>query len=311
MSNKIKIIFLGNSASAPTSTRNLTSVLLNYNGENYLFDCPENTQQQVMKAKQSLMKINNIFISHLHGDHYFGLFGLLSSFKLSNRTLPLTIFVPTGSKKTLDSLIQQTIDNKTLDYKITIKETNAGKILDTTEIQVNAIALDHSIKTNGYIFKIKDKIGRFNKEKAKKLKIPEGPLYSKLQKGKSIKLDGKTITPSQVIDYKYKKTGKKIAYLCDTAVLKKIPQILEDADILIHEATFFKEDEKKAKLVKHSVAEEVLIFAKKIKAKNTYLTHISSKYQDLEERESILQKQNKNQKINIIKDLENIEIEDY
>ena len=310
MSNKIKIVFLGNCASAPTSLRNLTSVLINYNGQGYLFDCPENTQQQIMKSKLSAMKINDIFITHMHGDHYFGLFGLLSSFKLNNRTNEINIYVPKGEKKNLEHLINLTIfDKHKPEYKITIKEVEKGKIFENQEIVIETLPLEHSIKTNGYIFKIKDKIGKFNKEKALKLKIPEGPLFAKLQQGKSIKINGKIIKPEQVMDYKFKKLGKKIAYLTDTAVLKKISKILEGTDLLIHESTFFKEDAEKARLVKHTVAQDLLVFSKKAKIKQLYLTHISGKYTDLEEREKQLQKQFKNLKI--AKNLEEIEIEDY
>lgn len=312
MSSKIKVVFLGNSASLPTAERNLSSMLLNYNGQNYLFDCPENCQQQIMKAKQSIMKINNIFITHMHGDHFFGLLGLLSSFKLNNRTAPLNIYVPKNEKKNLEQLIKLTVyDTYVPEYKINIIEVEKGIAFENQELKVEVISLEHTTRTNGYVFKIKDKIGKFNKVKALKLKIPEGPLFSQLQKGNSIKINGKTIKPEAVMDYKFKKLGKKIAYLCDTQVLKKISKELQDTDILIHECTFFAEDREKAKLVKHAVAEDIPAFAKKIKAKQIYLTHISSKYNDLEKREKQLQKQNKGQKINVIHALKEIVIDDY
>jgi ribonuclease Z len=312
MSNKIKVFFLGNSASLPTAERNLSCVLINYTGQNYLFDCPENCQQQIMKSKQSIMKINNIFLSHMHGDHFFGLLGLLSSFKLNNRTAALNIFVPKNEKKNLEQLIKLTIyDKYPPEYKINIVEVEKSIALEDKEIKIEAISLDHTTRTNGYIFKIKDKVGKFNKAKALKLKIPEGPLFSELQKGKSIKLKGKTIKPEMVMDYKFKKIGKKIAYLCDTQILKKIPKELIGTDLLVHESTFFEEDKDKARLVKHAVAEEIPSFAKKIKAKQIYLTHISSKYNDLEKREKQLQKQSKGQKINVIHGLKELEIEDY
>ena len=312
MSNKIKVFFLGNSASLPTADRNLSAMLINYNGQNYLFDCPENCQQQIMKVKQSVMKINNIFLSHMHGDHFFGLFGMLSTFKLNNRITPLNIYVPKNEKKNLEQLIRLTIyDKYPPEYKININEVERKIAYQDKDTQVEAISLDHTTRTNGYIFKIKDKIGKFNKAKALKLKIPEGPLFSQLQKGKSIKLNGKTIKPEMVMDYKFKKTGKKIAYLCDTQVLKNVPKELVGTDVLVHESTFFEEDKEKAKLVKHSVAEEIPNFSKKAKVKHLYLTHISSKYNDLEKREKELQKKNKGQKINIVHGIKEIELDDY
>lgn len=312
MSNKIKVFFLGNSASIPTADRNLSSMLINYNGQNYLFDCPENCQQQIMKVKQSVMKINNIFLSHMHGDHFFGLFGLLSTFKLNNRTAPINIYVPKNEKKNLEQFIKLTIyDKYPPEYKINIKEVEKNIAYQDKDIQVDVISLDHTTITNGYIFKIKDKVGKFNKAKALKLKIPEGPLFSQLQKGKSIKLNGKTIKPEMVMDYKFKKIGKKIAYLCDTQVLKKVPKPLIDTDLLVHECTFFEEDKEKAKLVKHAVAEEIPVFAKKAKVKHLCLTHISTKYNDLEKREKELRKKNKGQKINIVHGLKEIELNDF
>ncbi len=250
----------------------------------------------------------------MHGDHFFGLLGLLSTFKLNNRTAQLNIFVPKNEKKQLETLIKLTIyDAYPSEYKINIIEAEKGLAFEDKEIKVEVISLDHTTRTNGYIFKVKDKVGKFNKAKALKLNIPEGPLFSDLQKGKTIKLKGKTIKPEMVMDYKFKKIGKRIAYLADTAILKVIPKELLYTDILIHECTFFEEDREKAKAVKHSVAEDIPAFAKKAKVKQLFLIHISSKYNDLEKREKDLQKKAKSTGIKpiIIHGLKEIGIDDY
>jgi len=151
-------------------------------------------------------------------------------------------------------------------------------------------------------------LGKFNREKALKLKIPEGPLFSKLSEGKSIKLNGKIITPEMVLDESKRKTGKKILYLTDTKIIKP-KKILENSDILIHECTFGKDEEKKANLVKHSTSVGVADFAKKINAKYLYLVHISSRYQETDQ---ILKEAKKFFKNTIIpKDLDSFEIDDY
>lgn len=306
MSDKLKVYYLGTSASSPTKTRNLTSLLINYRGKNYLFDSPENVQQQIMKVGESLLKIENIFITHLHGDHYFGIIGLLSTMQLNNRETPINIFVPVGQKRNfLDFLKSARI--RTL-FEININELKANNSIKTEDLTITAIALVHSTPTLGYVFKINDKIGKFNKDKAIKLGIPEGPLFRKLQEGKSIKVDKKTIKPKDVIDYSFKKIGKKIAYLTDTEPLKKPPKILHDLDILVHESTFGPEFAIQAKEKKHSEIRDVISFSKKIKAKKTVLVHYSQRYKDKEELSKEL---TKNKTITIAEDLSFEIIEDF
>lgn len=307
MSNKIKLIFLGTSASLPTSKKNLTSVLINYQGHNHLFDCPENVQQQIMRSKQSIMKIKNIFITHFHGDHFFGIFGLLSTMNLNNREDPLTIYLPEKNKQNFLDILKSAQIN--CSFNITVVGIKKEQIIYSDKnLNIESVKLDHTISTFGFIFKIKDTLGKFNREKALKLKIPEGPLFSKLSDGKSIKLNGKIITPNQVIDTKFKKIGKKILYLTDTKIIPVNKKLL-NPDILIHECTFGKEEENKANLVKHSTSVGVAGFAKKLKAKHLYLVHISSRYQ---ETENILTESSKLFKNTMIpKDLDILEIDDY
>jgi ribonuclease Z len=306
MSN-IKIIFLGTSASTPTKERNLTSVLINYNGFNYLFDCPEGVQQQILKSKQSLLKIKSIFITHLHGDHYYGLFGLLSTMGLNSRTEPLDLFLPSGYKKKIVDLFN--IIKLDINFEINIKEVKSNFNYDVGNVIVNSVKLDHSITTYGYIFKIKDKIGKFNKAKALKLGVPQGPLFAKLQNGISIKVAGKTIIPKQVMDFKYKKKGKSIAYLLDGSYKGKMCQNLKKINYLIHDSSFTSEHKLKAEIVKHPIAKDVAKFAKKYNCENLYLVHISSRYKDtdihLKESRAIFAKSF------VPKDLDVIETSDY
>ncbi len=288
MSNNINIYFLGDCGSCPTKDRNLSSMLFNYDGKNYLLDCPENIQQQLMKKKISVSKIKAIFITHLHGDHYFGILGLLSTMNLNNKEDKLYIFVPKGNKQKLSQLISLT--HKELLFKMLIIEVDSKYTHEFNDLEISCVKLNHSIETYGYIFKIKDKLGKFDKEKAIALGIPEGPLFSKLQENKSVVVNKKRIYPKDVIDHKYKKIGFKFAYLLDTAPLKTIPQKLNNLDLLICEATFLEEHKQNAKKYKHLTTKDVGDLAKEIKPKKLFITHISSRYKDIKEHEKEIQK---------------------
>ena len=307
MSDNLNIYFLGTSSSTPTKNRNLTSMLIKYKGKNYLFDTPENVQQQIMKVGQSILKINNIFITHLHGDHFFGIVGLLATMQLNQRINPLYIYIPFGYKLKLLNFIKSSLLQ--FSFKINILEIKSNKKINFKNIVVTSIKLDHSVLTYGYNFKIKDKIGKFIKSKALKLKIPEGILFSKLQSGKSIKLNRKTIKPAQVMDYNFKKIGKSISYMTDSMTLKKVPVVIMDSDILIHEACFVKEHVDRATETMHSVSEDVGKFAKKANVKKLYLIHISSRYSDKKQTLKESKKYFKNSFTP--NDLDSLEIKDY
>lgn len=307
MTDKLNIYFLGTSSATPTKERNLTSSLINYRGTNYLFDAPENVQQQILKVGQSLLKIKHIFLTHMHGDHYYGILGLLSSMSLNKREEVLFIYVPLGYKSFLENFLKS--GHVALTYKIIVKEVKNNLKISLDALTVTAIKLDHSIPSFGYVFKINDKVGKFNKQKALKLNIPEGPLFSKLQAGKKIKINGKIIKPEEVMDYSFRKVGRKIIYMTDTAVLKKSSMLIDSPDILIHECTYNDEEKIKAKENKHSYFSEVINFSKKIKAKETYLVHLSSRYKG---KEDIIGKSKVTIKgLNFPNDLDVIETTDY
>jgi len=209
-----KLMILGTASSMPMKNRNLSSAALRYHGEIALLDCAEGTQQQLMRSKFSLMRVNNILITHWHLDHFMGIYGLLATMVMQNRSVPLTIYGPKatepGPKKFID-IIKKTKTNFPLQFK---EITKQGKLYKFKDITVEAVKLKHSVPSFGYVF-TQIKPPKFNRNKAVKLGVPEGPMFAKLQAGRSVKLkSGKTVKPSQVLIGGEQK--KQVAYYVDS-----------------------------------------------------------------------------------------------
>ncbi len=276
----MKLIILGTSASTPSKERNLSAVMINFDGLNYLFDCPEGTQRQLMKAKASYMKIHAIFLSHYHGDHILGLPGLLATMSMHQRDYPLIVFGPKGIKEK----IKQALDLSLLKVNFEVKgiETRQGKIFEEEKFFVEAFKLNHEIPCYGYVFKEKDSLGKFQREKALKLGIPEGPLWSELQKGKKIKTGKKVFKPEDVLDESKKKTGKKISIVFDTLPNKSYLNKIKESDVLVHESTFLEKLKERAKETRHSTAKQAGRTAEKANVKKLVLFHFSPRHKETE-----------------------------
>ena len=193
----MKIVLLGTSSAVPTLTRGLSSTALIREGDVFLFDCGEGTQLQLMRSCVKRSRIHSIFIGHLHGDHLYGIAGLLSTLHLDGRENPLNVFGPEGLRVFLNAAFRTS--DLQFTFKLTVREFPRGyrgRVLDEEEYYVDALPLDHSIFCLGWRFQEKDKPGVFNLERAQELEIPRGPLYGKLQHGEAITLEnGRTITP--------------------------------------------------------------------------------------------------------------------
>lgn len=279
----IKITFLGTSGSCPTKERALSSVCLNYEGANYLFDCPEGTQRQMMKAKASYMKIDSIFLTHFHADHVLGLPGLIATMSSQEREKKLSIFGPKGVKELVGKILDLGLMQKAFEIKAI--EARKGKILEEKNFFIEAFPVKHDVSCYGYVFKEKDSVGKFMREKALSLGIPEGPLWRKLQEGKAIQIEGKTIKSEQVLDRQKAKIGKKISFIVDTVYTEQYIESILDSDALIHEATFLEEMKERAKKTFHSTSKQAAVIAQKSKAKSLYLTHISPRHKETEKME--------------------------
>ncbi len=284
MTEPLKIVFLGTSASTPTKNRNLSSVALRFMGQWLLFDCPEGTQRQMMKSGVSYLKIDNIFISHLHADHILGLGGLFATMNIHGRDWPLTVYGPKGIEQVVEMSLKLAMLSP--GFEVKCAHTKKGTILENENFTVEAVALKHEVECYGYVFKETDKAGEFNRAKAIELGIPVGPLFSELQKGQKIKLDGKTIRPEDVMDKSKARLGRKISIVFDTAPVKSYHKAIENSDILIHESSFLEELKARAHETMHSTARDAALAAKETGCKKLILFHLSARHKDDEKFEN-------------------------
>jgi ribonuclease Z len=274
---QLRIIFLGTGGSWPTVKRNVSSIAVKRGSEILLFDCGEGTQRQFQQSNLSYMQISKIFITHFHGDHFLGIPGLIQTMQLNDRDKPLHIYGPEGIVELTDQLL--TLGYFRPSYRIIAHEINDGQELTFDDYSISALKVNHKIPTLAYRLKELQRPGRFNKSKALKLGIPEGPLFSKLQKGHTITLsNGEKITPDMILGPSRK--GRKIVISGDTKPCDQIIAFSEDADILIHEATFDSRLQDIAKEYGHTTASQAAEIAKKARVEKLFLVHISPRYLD-------------------------------
>ena len=282
----MKIIPLGTSSGKPTLRRNVSALAVVGEGEWWLFDCGEGTQTQIARAGVSPQKLVGVFISHLHGDHFNGLPGLLSTMSLDQREKELTLVGPAGIDQYLTMLAGLKICH--VNYPLKLREFDAqyfaGKeqelVYESAGFTVTTRPLDHRIFALGYRLEEKTKPGRFNLDRAKELGIPEAPLYSRLQSGQSITLeDGRVIYPSEVLGPP--RPGKVVSYCLDTRPCANAVKLSENADWLIHEATFTEELIEESNHFGHSTAIQAAEIAVEAKARRLLITHFSSRFPDI------------------------------
>jgi ribonuclease Z len=255
----------------------LSAVAIRRKAELLLFDCGEGTQRQMIQAGVGFHRKAKVFVTHMHGDHVLGLPGLLQTMSLLDRTKKLEIYGPQGIKAFVEA-VNQTV-RFSLTFPVQVSEVEAGLVCEEKEYQVYATPSDHMDYSLAYALVEKPRPGRFNIEKARELGVPEGPLWSKLQRGSSVKLpDGRIVTSEMVLSPP--RPGRKIVYTGDTRQSENIVKLAEGADLLIHESTF--DDELKERAVEdgHSTPSMAAETAKKAGVKRLVLTHISARYKD-------------------------------
>lgn len=276
MAEPIKINFLGTGSAVPTKRRNHPAVLLTYKDENILFDCGEGTQKQFRIAELNPCKLTRIFISHWHGDHVFGLPGLLQTLMLNNYPRILQIYGPRGTKRFMEAYNALFV-GKQDQLKIQIHEISSGKIVDEKEFEISAKEMQHDAPCLAYSFKIKEKT-RIDKAKLKKLKIPQNnPLLGDLARGKTIEFEGKKIDGKKFV---YKEEPRKFTYIIDTKTNPDAIEFAKESDVLICESTYASEEIQEAKEYSHMTSTQAAEIAKKSKSKKLFLMHLSQRYEN-------------------------------
>lgn len=273
------MIPLGVGSATPTADRHLASVALWREGRIFLFDCGENAQMRMLQAGMKRSKIDYIFISHLDGDHFFGLPGLITTMQLQRREKPLHIVSPEGIRKFLDAAIDTV--NLELCFDIVYHEIPVGtehiQVVKESDFTVEARKMDHSTYCVGYRFKETDKPGKVNAELATQLGIHEDAQFKALKAGQDVTLDDGTVVKSADI-VGQAIVGDVFAYVTDTRFCENAIKLAENATILYHEATFGQNLKDKAEETGHSTAQEAAIVAKTANAERLVIGHFSARY---------------------------------
>lgn len=272
------IFFLGTGAGMPAKLRNVTSIalkLLEERGAVWLFDAGEATQHQILHTSIRPRRIEKIFITHLHGDHIYGLPGLLSSRSFQGGESEVTVYGPKGIKEYIN--VSLSISQTYLKYPLHIIEIEEGIIFEDEQFVVESLPLDHGILSYGYRMVEKDRPGTLLADKLIEAGIRPGPIFKKIKNGESVTLeDGRTIEPSHFLGPVQK--GRIVTILGDTRSCENALYLAENADLLVHEATFSKGEEKLAYDYFHSTTHQAAEIAKQANCKQLCLTHISSRY---------------------------------
>jgi ribonuclease Z len=270
----MELTFLGTSGCIPTERRGLPAVHLEYLGECMLFDCGEGTQRQMRIAGLNFMSIDNIYITHLHGDHFLGLGGLMQSMDFLERERPFTIFGPAGTKETMEMMLS--LGTFRLDHlEVNVNEVSGGRVYRGGRYEVSCSKTQHTRNSLAYCF-TEDAHRKFDKPRALALGIPEGRLFSRLSSGESVTVGDKTFTPEDVLMDPI--PGRKIVYTGDTRPSDNVVELSRDADLLIHESMFSHEDIEATKDAAHSTTRQAAETAVKANVKRLILTHISQRY---------------------------------
>jgi len=272
----MKLVFLGTSAAQPTENRGLSCICLEKDGEILMFDAGEAAQISFMKSGLGWNKKMKIFVTHMHGDHCVGILGLLQTMSMQNRTETLEIFGPKGIEEFIGANIK--VLNFGLSFPVLISTIKEGKIFEDEKFSMYVCKANHSVTAFSYLFEEKDKPGRFNLEKAKQLGIPEGKLWSDLQKGNEITVNEKIINPNQVLGEK--RPGKKIGISGDTMPTSELEKFFKNCDYLVFDSTFLEEEKLRAQDTCHSTAKQAATLGKNAEVKNLILTHFSARYKD-------------------------------
>ena len=272
----LRVMFTGTSSARPTVARNTSGIAIQREGDLYLFDCGEGTQRQMMRYGVGFT-VQEIFLTHLHADHYLGTVGLLRTMSLQGREEPLGIYTPPGGEDLLADAIGLELEE--LSFPVEIKPLPPRDSIRHSDYAISAYKVNHPGGANGYVLREDERPGRFHTDAARELGVPEGPLFGRLQRGEAVTLDdGRVVTPDQVMGPS--RPGRTVVYTGDTHPCDSTVEVAAGCDMLIHEATFSEEEVERAQRTGHSTAAQAGEIAKRAGARQLVLTHFSARYSE-------------------------------
>ncbi|HEX6041030.1 ribonuclease Z [Longimicrobium sp.] len=272
----MRITFLGTAAARPTVGRNVSSLILQREGDVMMFDCGEGTQRQMMRFGTGFT-FSEIFFTHLHADHFLGVIGLLRTLGLQAREEPVDLWTPRGTMDTLRQAVELGVER--VPFEVRITELAPGDTLRRGVYDVVPYKTSHRGGPSlGYAVVEHPRLGRFNADKARELGIPEGPLWGKLHHGEAVEVDGRVYRPEDIVGAE--RPGRRVVYTGDTRPCAGTREHARGADLLIHEATFAQDEADRAGQTGHSTAREAAEIAVSAGALRLAITHFSPRYAD-------------------------------
>jgi ribonuclease Z len=276
LASVLRVTFLGTSSSRPTVRRNVSALAVQREGDLYLFDCGEGTQRQMMRFGVGFA-LKEIFITHLHADHYLGLPGLLRTLSLQGRSEELVVWGPDDGSDTLQSVANAGGDR--FSFPLHVRELPVGAAVRFAEYEIRAFATEHVPGSFGLALVEQTRPGRFDVERARSLGVPEGPLFGRLHRGEAVVLDdGTPIDPAKLVGPP--RRGRRLVYSSDTRACSSVVAAAEDADLLIHECTFSEEESGRAAETRHSTARQAAEVAARAGVHRLVLTHFSARHSE-------------------------------
>jgi ribonuclease Z len=264
----LSVFFAGTAGSVPSARRGLPALLVRRGADRILIDCGEGTQRQLLRSV-GLTDLTDIFITHLHADHWLGLPGMLKSFDLRDRDKPLTVYGPPGLAELMGAM--RRVYGR-VGYELGIVELEPDQEVRRGELAISPFTVSHRGLAYGYALVEDARPGRFDAELAARLGVRPGPDFGRLQRGETI--DG--VRPDQVIGVE--RDGRKVVVSGDTSPCESLAHAADRADLLVHEATFTEDDRDRARLTRHSTARQAAILAADADVRLLALTHVSARY---------------------------------
>jgi ribonuclease Z len=268
----LSVMFLGTAGSMPTVQRAPASVLIRRGGDRILIDCGEGSQRQLLRSV-GLPDLEHIFLTHYHADHFLGLPGMLKTFTLRGRTVPLTVYGPRGLAGLMTDL--RRIYGK-LSYEVRVRELGPGDAVEFEDFRIGGYAVAHGVEALGYALVENERPGRVDVDRAAALGISPGPLLGAIQRGDPVEAGGRRVLPGEVLGQP--RAGRKLVFTGDTQPCDTTAVVAGGADLLVHDGTFSQEEEERARKTGHATARAAAELAKEAGVSLLALTHLSSRY---------------------------------